>query len=78
MIVLIVMFVITSMSMQGCSAPKTKAHRLIMEHQTEGRLVYREDDGVQYYVECEYGFKYLSSSVAEERIGPIDQCVEEE
>lgn len=49
-----------------------------MEHQTEGRLVYREDDGVQYYVECEYGFKYLSSSVAEERIGPIDQCVEEE
>jgi hypothetical protein len=60
--------------MQGCSAPKTKAHRLVMEHQVEGRLVYREEDGVKYYVECEHGFKYLGSTATDERVGPMDVC----
>jgi hypothetical protein len=49
-----------------------------MEHQVEGRLVYREVDGVQYYVECEYGLKYLSSTATDERIGPVDTCKGEE
>lgn len=62
----------------GCSAPKTREHRAIMEHQAEGQLVYREANGVKYYVECEYGLKYLSSTASNERSGPIDTCTGEE
>ena len=65
-------------SVVGCSATKTREHRAIMEHQVEGQLVYREVDGVKYYVECEYGFKYLSSTASDERIGPVDVCEGEE
>ena len=62
----------------GCSAPKSREHRTILDHQVEGQVVYREVDGVQYYVECEYGFKYLSSTASDERIGPVDTCDGEE
>ena len=76
MIVLIVMFTFTALSMQGCAT--TPEQRAIDNWQQEGRLVYREEDGVQYYVECEYGLKYLSSTNAEVRIGPVDTCKGEE
>ena len=56
----------------GCAT--TPEQRAIDNWQQEGRLVYREEDGVQYYVECEYGLKYLSSTNAEVRIGPVDTC----
>lgn len=75
---LLIFIVVAASFMAGCSVPKTKAQRAVMEHQTEGRLVYREVDGVQYYVECEYGFKYLSSTASNERIGPVDVCEGEE
>ena len=75
---LLLFLAVVLFSVPGCSAPKTKAHRLVMEHQVEGQLVYREVDGVQYYVECEYGFKYLSSTASDERIGPVDTCEGEE
>lgn len=78
MVVLIVVFAVTTVSMQGCAAPKSRQFRAIEEHQVEGRLVYREEDGVQYYVECENGLKYISSTVAEERIGPVAVCEGEE
>lgn len=76
--VVLLFLVMALLSMQGCSAPRTKAHRAVMEHQVEGQLVYREVDGVKYYVECEYGFKYLSSTASNERIGPVDTCEGEE
>ena len=62
----------------GCGASKSREFRAIEEHQVEGRLVYREKDGVQYYVECENGLKYISSTIAEERIGPVAVCEGEE
>ena len=58
----------------GCAAPKSREHRAILQHQVEGRVVYREADGIQYYVECEHGLKYIGSSANEERIGPVDVC----
>ena len=78
MIVLIVVFAVTTVSMQGCAASKSHEHRAVLEHQTEGRLVYREADGIEYFVECRYGLKYVGSSVSEEVIGPIDYCTGEE
>lgn len=76
--IMLLLLAMALLSMQGCSAPRTKAHRMVMEHQTEGQLVYREVNGVKYYVECEYGFKYLSSTASDERIGPVDTCEGEE
>lgn len=73
-IALIILLVIIA----GCSLPKSREHRTIMDHQAEGKQVYREVDGVQYYVECEYGFKYLSSTASDERIGPVDTCEDED
>jgi hypothetical protein len=78
MIVLVVLFSITAVFMQGCAAPKSRELRAIEEHQVEGMLVYREAEGVKYYVECEHGLKYLSSTASDERIGPVDVCDGEE
>ena len=86
MIVLIVMFAFTAMSMQGCAAPKSREHQAILDWQVEGHHVYNVEDGIEYFVKCEGGRKYIGVSrpaTATEDgyynvVGPIDYCTGEE
>ena len=86
MVVLIVMFAITTVSMQGCAAPKSREHRAILEWQAEGHHTYKVEDGLEYFVKCEGGLKYIGvhrSATAGvdgfyDVVGPIDACTGEE
>jgi len=73
-VVLIIMFAITTVSMQGCAAPKSREHLDILQWQAEGQHVYKVENGVEYFVRCDYGLKYLGTSRTNEVIGPIDTC----
>jgi hypothetical protein len=86
MVVLIVMFAITTVSMQGCAAPKSRQHRAIEQWQQEGHYTYKVEDGIEYFVKCEGGRKYIGvhrPATADvdgyyDVVGPIDVCTGEE
>ena len=82
MVVLIVMFAITTVSMQGCAGQSAK-QRAITEWQTEGHYVYAVDDnGKEYFVRCANGQKFVGFWIPEtghyQLYGPMDACTGEE
>ncbi len=86
MIVLIVVFAICTVSMQGCAAPKSREHVAILEWQTEGHHVYDVENGVEHFVKCEGGLKYIGinrpATATQDGyynvVGPIDTCTGED
>lgn len=71
----------------GCAATKSREQREILEWNTEGYHVYKVENGVEYFVKCEGGLKYIGVNRFVdidgfngfyESYGPIDKCVEED
>jgi hypothetical protein len=81
MVVLIVMFALTTVSMQGCASQSEK-RRAIMQWQTEGHHVYRVEDDREYFVRCTDGEKFVGFWIPEtgyyQAYGPVDVCYEEQ
>lgn len=82
MVVLIMMFALTTVSMQGCAGQSAK-QRAITEWQTEGHYVYAVDDnGKEYFVRCANGQKFVGFWIPEtghyQLYGPMDACTGEE
>lgn len=81
MVVLIVMFALTTVSMQGCAGQSAK-QQAITEWQTEGHYVYAVEDDREYFVRCANGEKYVGYWIPEtghyQLYGPMDICTGEE
>ena len=70
----------------GCATAVSKEHQVILDWNTEGHHTYRVKDGVDYFVKCEGGLKYVGYNIPAtgtqdgmyQVIGPVDVCEEKD